>query len=68
MSSDTEKTIAAAAERHRNWGRWGDDDERGTPAEFVKLRDAILDYYAARNLWFDDAGFLSDFNLLLALE
>jgi kynurenine formamidase len=30
MSSDTEKTIAAAAERHRNWGRWGDDDERGT--------------------------------------
>ncbi len=30
MSNDTEKTIAEAAERYRNWGRWGDDDERGT--------------------------------------
>lgn len=30
MSTDTETTIAEAALRLRNWGRWGDDDERGT--------------------------------------
>ena len=30
MSKDTEAAIDAAARRCRNWGRWGDDDERGT--------------------------------------
>ncbi|MGB6181057.1 MAG: cyclase family protein [Rhodococcus sp. (in: high G+C Gram-positive bacteria)] len=28
--SDPESAIAAAAERNRNWGRWGPDDVRGT--------------------------------------
>ncbi len=35
MSNETEDRIAAAAERYRNWGRFGDDDERGT-LNFVK--------------------------------
>lgn len=30
MGENTEKTIAQVAERCRNWGRWGADDERGT--------------------------------------
>jgi kynurenine formamidase len=30
MSSETETVINEAAERYRNWGRWGEDDERGT--------------------------------------
>lgn len=28
--TDTAKTITDAAERFRNWGRWGKDDEKGT--------------------------------------
>jgi kynurenine formamidase len=30
MSNETETIINEAAERYRNWGRWGEDDERGT--------------------------------------
>ena len=30
QGQDTESIIATAAERYRNWGRWGEDDERGT--------------------------------------
>jgi kynurenine formamidase len=30
QDKDTETLINEAAERCRNWGRWGDDDERGT--------------------------------------
>jgi kynurenine formamidase len=30
MSEETERTIERAAEKYRNWGRWGDSDECGT--------------------------------------
>ncbi len=30
MPKKVEEVIAEAAEQYRNWGRWGDDDERGT--------------------------------------
>lgn len=30
MSRKTEDAIAEAAGRYRNWGRWGEEDERGT--------------------------------------
>ena len=30
MSNETETAVNEAAERYRNWGRWGEDDERGT--------------------------------------
>ena len=33
-------------------------DDAASPAEFEKLRDAILEYYADRGLWFDTATFL----------
>lgn len=30
MADDSERAITEAADRFRNWGRWGDEDERGT--------------------------------------
>ena len=30
MTTETERTIHEAAERYRNWGRWGEGDEAGT--------------------------------------
>lgn len=44
------------------------DSERGTTAGFQKLRDAVINYYNSRGLWFDQNRFLADFQLLLTLE
>ena len=40
----------------------------GTLAEFEKLRDAVVEYYADRGLWFDTAAFLEYFDLMLRIE
>jgi hypothetical protein len=45
-----------------------DEDERGSPEEFRKLKDAILSYYADRGLTFDADAFIADFDLMLSLE
>jgi hypothetical protein len=45
-----------------------DEDERGTPAEFLKLRDAVHAYYTTRGLWFDAAALCDDFDLIRAFE
>ena len=43
-------------------------DDAASPAEFEKLRDAILEYYADRGLWFDTATFLEYFDIMSSLE
>ena len=43
-------------------------DDAASPAEFEKLRDAILEYYADRGLWFDTATFLKYFDIMSSLE
>ena len=45
-----------------------DDDERGTPLEMEKLADGLRGYYAARDLWFDEAAFTRDVELRFAIE
>jgi hypothetical protein len=42
--------------------------EAGTLAEFEKLRDAVVEYYADRGLWFDTAAFLEYFDLMLSID
>jgi hypothetical protein len=45
-----------------------DDDEKGTPLEMEKLGAGLLGYYAAQGLWFDEAAFTRDLELLFAIE
>ncbi len=44
-----------------------DASAKGTPEEFDKLRDAVLDYYEDRDLWFDDQRFEDNFDLMMSL-
>jgi hypothetical protein len=54
------------AMKELNPGRNG--DRAGTRAEFEKLGDAVRGYYSERGLWFDDAAFARDLDLLYAIE
>ncbi|MGK0263814.1 MAG: hypothetical protein ACI8UD_002467 [Planctomycetota bacterium] len=44
------------------------EGERGSQLGFQKLRDATLDYYSSRGLWFDQTAFVADFMQLLLLQ
>lgn len=44
------------------------ENERGSQLGFQKLRDATVQYYNSRELWFDETAFLADFMQLLLLE
>ncbi len=43
-------------------------DEKGTPAEMEKLAAALRSYYAERAIYFDEAAFDRDLDLLFAIE
>jgi len=45
-----------------------DASQKGTPAELRKLADALARYYADRALWFDEAAFGRDVDLMFAVE
>ena len=45
-----------------------DDAAMGTPAEMEKLGAGLRAYYAERGLWFDEAGFARDLDLMFAIE
>jgi hypothetical protein len=45
-----------------------DDAARGTPIEMQKLADGLVAYYHDRNVFFDDAAFASDLELMFAIE
>ena len=45
-----------------------DEAERGTPAEMQKLAAAVIAYYRANDLWFDETAFGRDVDLLFAIE
>lgn len=56
------ETVRALGERYRNWGRWGDDDQRGTlnlvePEHIVRAASLVKTGKAiSMALPFDDAG------------
>jgi len=45
-----------------------DEAAAGTPAEIQKLADGLVEYYTARDLYFDAAAFQRDIDLRLAIE
>lgn len=67
QADDRTPTIAWMYEPLSSFPPERGDAERGKTLGFQKLRDAVINYYNSRGLWFDVAGFEGDFQRLLTI-